>query len=452
VRIDVDTRSYASAATQLYLADHAVVDAVSRTSSAAAGGAAMAGSDSGGTAFARQYDAAAGPLIRAGAHLGASAGRLANLLNVSLVNHEAADYGARIAGPPYVERYTGDSDPDDYAETLLTPAPPSAAGGTGEVPGWWHWVSAHVEGLLWPDADTAALRSVGRGWVDGAADVELTSSYAEAAAAEVGVLSSPEIHDAVATCRDLGRQATSLGAAYREIGQACLDYADAVDEHRRQVAEAIADFVAWTVLIEGAGAVLSEIGGELVAQGAEAAKVAAAGRRIAEILRPLVELAQSLAARLVELSRVAATAVERLRVILGARSVRAVERSAEAVATAERRALVAELDASGVKYDPDQLLAVFRTADGRVVWLETGDEQRGLTHVLATHGRQFLAHGFGESEVPDLLRTALQEGRIVGYQGVGTGRPIYELVFGGKVVKVAITVGANGYIVGANLR
>ena len=41
-------------------------------------------------------------------------------------------------------------------------------------------------------------------------------------------------------------------------------------------------------------------------------------------------------------------------------------------------------------------------------------------------------------------------GLIVGHQGSGTGRPIYEVVFNGQRQGVVITTGNNGFIVGAN--
>ena len=47
---------------------------------------------------------------------------------------------------------------------------------------------------------------------------------------------------------------------------------------------------------------------------------------------------------------------------------------------------------------------------------------------------------------------AVTDGKIVGYQGAGTGRPIYETMINGKKYSIAVTVGNNGYIVGANLR
>lgn len=45
---------------------------------------------------------------------------------------------------------------------------------------------------------------------------------------------------------------------------------------------------------------------------------------------------------------------------------------------------------------------------------------------------------------------ALENGKIVGYQGRGTRRPMYEFTYNGEIYKVAITVGNNGFIVGAN--
>lgn len=43
------------------------------------------------------------------------------------------------------------------------------------------------------------------------------------------------------------------------------------------------------------------------------------------------------------------------------------------------------------------------------------------------------------------------QGNIVGYQGSGSGRPIYEVTVNGESQRIAITLG-NGFIVGANPR
>ena len=44
---------------------------------------------------------------------------------------------------------------------------------------------------------------------------------------------------------------------------------------------------------------------------------------------------------------------------------------------------------------------------------------------------------------------AIKYGKIVEKQG-RHGRPIYEFKYEGKIRRIAITVGDNGYIVGAN--
>ena len=46
--------------------------------------------------------------------------------------------------------------------------------------------------------------------------------------------------------------------------------------------------------------------------------------------------------------------------------------------------------------------------------------------------------------------TAVSKGTIVGYQGKSTTRPIYEVKYDGVIHQVAVTIGSNGYIVGAN--
>ena len=45
---------------------------------------------------------------------------------------------------------------------------------------------------------------------------------------------------------------------------------------------------------------------------------------------------------------------------------------------------------------------------------------------------------------------ALENGNIVEYQGRGTGSPIYEFTYNGERHNIAITVGNNEFVVGAN--
>ena len=115
----------------------------------------------------------------------------------------------------------------------------------------------------------------------------------------------------------------------------------------------------------------------------------------------------------------------------------------------QQKELLDELANSGVKYNTDELLAITKTPDGKLVWLEKGNSKAGFEHVLR-HADEFATKGIEQSQIPEFLMEALTNGEIVGYQGRGAGRPIYEFSFNGQKQRVAITVGNNGFIVGAN--
>ena len=112
--------------------------------------------------------------------------------------------------------------------------------------------------------------------------------------------------------------------------------------------------------------------------------------------------------------------------------------------------LLDELANSGVKYNPEDIVAITKTADGKLVWLENGTDTAGLNHIITEHADDFLNKGIMQEQIPDYVMNALENGKIVGYQGRGTERPIYEFTYNGEIHKVAITVGNNGFIVGAN--
>ena len=112
-----------------------------------------------------------------------------------------------------------------------------------------------------------------------------------------------------------------------------------------------------------------------------------------------------------------------------------------------REDLLGELSEAGIKHTPVEVLRVSRDRSGRIVFLESGNSRAGLQHIVQRHAEDFSRIGVAEDQIPDLLITATTKGRIVGEQG---SRPIYEVVFGGEVRRVAVTVGDNGFIVGAN--
>lgn len=297
--IDIDGGGYTSACDEFYAANHGVVAAMNTLTDVIYGCGGMAGTDTGGEAWAAQYDPAAAQAVQAGCDLGESLATMANLLNVSLVNHEAADGGAMLGGPPGMSGESdGDPNPNHWTEELYAPAPPSARGGIGGEPGWWHWIAGHVEGLLWPDADTGKLRTAGRGWAQAGDAIDAYHYDIDNAAIMVSGQTSPEVHDAVAACQEISRHTSDLAAAYHEIGKACTDYARAVDDHHREIEEELKSFIEWTIAIEAAGAVIGffTLGiGEGGAQAAEGAEVANAASKVVRVLRDLIEVARTVA-------------------------------------------------------------------------------------------------------------------------------------------------------------
>ena len=121
----------------------------------------------------------------------------------------------------------------------------------------------------------------------------------------------------------------------------------------------------------------------------------------------------------------------------------------------EGKALIAEVQANGDKINPSDVIGIMKNKDGKIVWLEKGhlgNNPSGLAHILDAHESNFNDKGIKTCDIPDFILSAVSEGKIVGYQGKGTGRPIYEIEYNGETQLVAVTVGSNGYIVGANPR
>jgi peptidoglycan hydrolase-like protein with peptidoglycan-binding domain len=116
---------------------------------------------------------------------------------------------------------------------------------------------------------------------------------------------------------------------------------------------------------------------------------------------------------------------------------------------ASKTGLLNELANSGVKYNADDIVSITKTSNGKLVWLENGNANAGLEHIM-NHADEFAAKGISKNQISGFVMDALENGKIVGYQGKGTGRPIYEVVYNGVTQRVAITTGSNGFIVGAN--
>ncbi|MBQ6018055.1 MAG: hypothetical protein IJL19_09260 [Clostridiales bacterium] len=116
----------------------------------------------------------------------------------------------------------------------------------------------------------------------------------------------------------------------------------------------------------------------------------------------------------------------------------------------EGKALIDEVISNGDKISPDKVVMITRDPKGRIVWLEEGNNSSGLQHIINEHGHEFNGKGISNDEIPDYVLEAVYQGNIVGTQGKRNPRTVYEFVYNGVTQRIAVQVGSNGYIVGAN--
>jgi hypothetical protein len=118
----------------------------------------------------------------------------------------------------------------------------------------------------------------------------------------------------------------------------------------------------------------------------------------------------------------------------------------------EKSALISELTKLGIKHTPEKIVKIAKQAGGKIVFLEQGNSDAGLQHILEEHSLQFADQGIQQNQIPDAIITALTEGKMIRYQGRKKTRMIYEVNFNSKTHYISVTVSDNGYIVGANPR
>ncbi|MGB5919852.1 hypothetical protein [Arcobacter sp.] len=113
--------------------------------------------------------------------------------------------------------------------------------------------------------------------------------------------------------------------------------------------------------------------------------------------------------------------------------------------------LVKEAIEQGLKISPEKIVSIAKV-DGKIVWLEKGSSRAGLGHILRPDRVQdFLNIGVKKADISKLVMDAVSKGKIIDTVGSGKNiRNVYEVIFKGKVQKVAVGVSDNGFIVTAH--
>ncbi|MGB4985000.1 MAG: hypothetical protein WBO70_04435 [Erysipelotrichaceae bacterium] len=105
-----------------------------------------------------------------------------------------------------------------------------------------------------------------------------------------------------------------------------------------------------------------------------------------------------------------------------------------------------ELRNSGKKLNEEDVVMVTKDSKGRLLWLEIGDESKGLTHIIDSHESDFRkALGVSKNEIPSYLKKVIEEGTVVKNTFKNNG---YESIFEYDSKYYVISgIGLNGFII-----
>ncbi|MGI8677938.1 MAG: hypothetical protein ACR2LX_04460 [Jatrophihabitans sp.] len=272
----------------------------------------MAGDDPGGRQWARTYDQAARSSLLATQQVVNAAYTTSSIFARSGRNYAEAEAASTASAQTSLGAALANLPPDGYSSP--PPSFPSAAGGSGGTPHGWGLVQ-HLVGYVWPNGHQDRLHRAAHAWSAAALALDRASLYAEMAPGGFASDALPESEDICIVCRGLSAHIADLASTYRALARACTELAHHLDQCHRAVISELADLLEWTAGIQAGGALLGAVTAgiaEAPAQALQLAKIAAAAKKVEELILIFTDAARLLADTL---PTVAATA-ERIRLAM----------------------------------------------------------------------------------------------------------------------------------------
>jgi hypothetical protein len=103
--------------------------------------------------------------------------------------------------------------------------------------------------------------------------------------------------------------------------------------------------------------------------------------------------------------------------------------------------LLDELSKSGVKYNPDDVVMIGKDSSSKLLWLEKGNDNAGLKHIMNGHAADFNVKGI--QDIPNFLHDTLNINPIK--KGTGPKGPYSIYIIDGQ--KYTLAYGNNGFVV-----
>jgi hypothetical protein len=285
---DVDPEEVLSAARVYSSVRTSAAAAVTELAGVLSSSAGMAGTDTGAHAWASKYDPLSTALMDASATVVQGAGQCYSLLYATGVNHLNADGQSAVNNETVLEL------PPMEAPPFQKPAVPSAEGGHGDVPEWWHTISAYVEGELWPNGHQDKLRAAADAWTSAARKLRTSAQLVNGGTSSLGAIGplmdqkSPEFPNIIKNCTMVRDQMTGVADGFGEAAKACSTYAQAIDDAHSKIIHEMVVLGATVAVTEIVAAVLIPftVGiSEVVSKVVDVSRLVATGARIASIIR-----------------------------------------------------------------------------------------------------------------------------------------------------------------------
>jgi hypothetical protein len=285
---DVDPEEVLSAARVYSSVRTSAAAAVTELAGVLSSSAGMAGTDAGAHAWASKYDPLSTALMDASATVVQGAGQCYSLLYATGVNHLNADGQSAVNNETVLEL------PPMEAPPFQKPAVPSAEGGHGDVPEWWHTISAYVEGELWPNGHQDKLRAAADAWTSAARKLRTSAQLVNGGTSSLGAIAplmdqkSPEFPNIIKNCTMVRDQMTGVADGLGEAAKACSTYAQAIDDAHSKIIHEMVVLGATVAVTEIVAAVLIPftVGiSEAVSKVVDVSRLVATGARIASIIR-----------------------------------------------------------------------------------------------------------------------------------------------------------------------
>jgi hypothetical protein len=113
--------------------------------------------------------------------------------------------------------------------------------------------------------------------------------------------------------------------------------------------------------------------------------------------------------------------------------------------------LVGDLRSSSVRFSEESIVKITRGNDGKIYWLETGNANAGLEHIITRHQSDFnRVFGINDSEsISNLIVSTINNQIPIRVINEARGSAYYYSIPGRTDMELVIAVGSNGFIVSA---